>query len=147
MRPVRWLIFLLLAGLPTGPMTAALAQSRGIPVSTDPATVGQVPVEVLANGIVASESVITIRTRVDGQIERILVQEGQTVRRGQPLIVLDARLTRALLAQQEAQLTRDKALATRTEADQVRYRSLRGESYASQQRFEQAQFGKPGSHK
>ena len=139
MRPVLFLIYLLLAGLLTGPTQPALAQGRGIPVTTDPATVGQVPVEVLANGIVASESVITIRTRVDGQIERILVQEGQTVRRGQPLIVLDSRLTRALLAQQEAQLTRDKALATRTEADQVRYRSLRGESYASQQRFEQAQ--------
>ncbi len=36
-------------------------------------------------------------------------------------------------------MTRDKALATRTEADQVRYRSLRGESFTSQQRFEQAQ--------
>ncbi len=119
--------------------TGAWAQGRGIPVTTDPVTVGPVPVEVIANGIVASESVITIRTRVDGQIERILVQEGQMVTRGQPMIVLDSRLNRALYAQQEAQLLRDKALATRTEADQVRYRSLRGESFASQQRFEQAQ--------
>jgi multidrug efflux system membrane fusion protein len=120
-------------------VSAARAQGRGIPVTTDAATVGQVPVEVLANGIVASESVITIRTRVDGQIERILVQEGQMVTRGQPMIVLDSRLNRALYAQQEAQLARDKAQAARTEADQVRYRSLRGESFASQQRFEQAQ--------
>ncbi len=116
----------------------AQAQPRGVPVTTDLATVGAVPVEVLANGIVASESVITIRTRVDGQIERILVQEGQMVTRGQPMIVLDTRLNRALLAQQEAQMARDQAQASRAEADQVRYRSLRGESFASQQRYEQA---------
>ncbi len=121
------------------PLAGARAQGRGIPVTTDPATVGQVPVEVLANGTVASESVITIRTRVDGQIERVLVQEGQMVHRGQPMIVLDSRLNRALLAQLEAQRTRDQAQAARAEADQVRYRSLRGESFASQQRFEQAQ--------
>jgi membrane fusion protein, multidrug efflux system len=129
---------LLLAAMLAFPV-AALAQPRGVPVTTDAATVGPVPVEVLANGIVASESVVTIRTRVDGQIERVLVQEGQMVRRGQPLLVLDARLTQALLAQQEAQLARDRAMATRAEADQVRYRALRGESFASQQRFEQAQ--------
>lgn len=119
---------------------AAVAQAQPrVPVTTDPATVGPVPVEVIANGIVASESVITIRTRVDGQIERILVQEGQMVMRGQPMIVLDSRLNRALLAQQEAQMARDVAQAARAEADQVRYRSLRGESFASQQRYEQAQ--------
>jgi multidrug efflux system membrane fusion protein len=123
----------------TAPASNLRAQGRGIPVTTDPVTVGQVPVEVLANGIVASESVITIRTRVDGQIERILVQEGDMVRRGQPMIVLDSRLNRALLAQLEAQRARDVAQAARTEADQVRYRSLRGESFASQQRYEQAQ--------
>lgn len=111
----------------------------GIPVTTDEVRVGDVPVEVLANGIVASESVVTIRTRVDGQIERVHVTEGQMVRRGQPLFTLDARLNQSILAQQEAQLARDRAQAARTQADAQRYQSLRGESFASQQRFEQAQ--------
>ncbi len=139
MRRIVLPVFLGLAGLAAVATGPAGAQPRGIPVTTDQALVGPVPVEVLANGIVATESLITIRTRVDGQIERILVQEGDLVRRGQPLVVLDSRLNRALLAQQEAQMLRDQALAARAEADQVRYRSLRGESFASQQRFEQAQ--------
>jgi multidrug efflux system membrane fusion protein len=101
--------------------------------------IGPTPIESLANGIVASESVITIRTRVDGQIEQILVQEGQLVQRGQPMIILDSRLNRALLAQQEAQLMRDRALLTRAQQDLVRYQALGRESVASQQRFEQAQ--------
>ncbi|NOG72697.1 efflux RND transporter periplasmic adaptor subunit [Roseicella sp. DB1501] len=127
--------------LALGPAAGAFAQTSGsaVPVTTDPVRIGPVPVEILANGIVASESVVTIRTRVDGQIEKVLVTEGQMVRRSQPLFVLDSRMNQALLAQQEAQLARDKAQAARADADQKRYQSLRGESFASQQRFEQAQ--------
>ncbi|WP_084112374.1 efflux RND transporter periplasmic adaptor subunit [Belnapia moabensis] len=128
----------LLALLPAG---LAQGQQGGgaVPVTTDPVQVGPVPVEILANGIVASESVITIRTRVDGQIERVHVTEGQMVRRGQPLFTLDSRLAQAMLAQQEAQLASNRAQEARTQADARRYQSLRGESFASQQRFEQAQ--------
>jgi multidrug efflux system membrane fusion protein len=123
------------------PGAAALAQQGGgaVPVTTDQVQVGSVPIEILANGIVASESVVTVRTRVDGQITQVHVTEGQMVKRGQPLFTLDTRLNLAILAQQEAQLARDRALAARTQADQARYQSLRGESFASQQRFEQAQ--------
>ncbi len=127
----------LLALLPAG--LAWSQQGGGVPVTTDPVQVGPVPIEILANGIIASESVVTIRTRVDGQIERVHVTEGQMVRRGQPLFTLDSRLSQALLAQQEAQLASNRAQLARTQADAVRYQSLRGESFASQQRFEQAQ--------
>ena len=127
--------------LAVGSLGAALAQGGGggVPVTTDVVRVGPVPIEVIANGIVASESVVTIRTRVDGQIERVHVTEGQLVRRGQPLFTLDARLNQAILAQQEAQLASNRAQQARTQADAQRYQSLRGESFASQQRFEQAQ--------
>ena len=140
-RPMPRLRCLLIAALlALASLQAALAQGGGgVPVTTDPVRVGPVPVEVIANGIVASESVVTIRTRVDGQIERVHVTEGQLVRRGQPLFTLDARLNQAILAQQEAQLASNRAQQSRTQADAQRYQSLRGESFASQQRFEQAQ--------
>ena len=128
---------MLLALVPAG--AAWSQQGGGVPVTTDAVRVGPVPVEILANGIVASESVVTIRTRVDGQIEKVHVTEGQLVRRGQPLFTLDARLNQAILAQQEAQLASNRAQQARTQADAQRYQSLRGESFASQQRFEQAQ--------
>ena len=126
-----------------GALAPAAAQPTGggapVPVTTEPVRVGPLPVEVLANGVVASESIVSVRPRVDGQIERIHVAEGQMVRRGQPLFTLDTRLTRAVLAQQEAALARDRAQAARAQSDAQRYQSLRGESFASQQRFEQAQ--------
>lgn len=109
------------------------------PVTTEPARVGAMPVEVLANGIVVPESVVTVRPRVDGQITEVHVAEGQMVKRGDPLFTLDSRINQALLAQQEAQLAALRAQAARTQADAVRYQSLRGEGFAAQQRFEQAQ--------
>ena len=127
--------------LALAPAVRAFAQPAGggVPVTTDPVRVGAVPIEILANGIVASESVITIRARVDGQIEQVLVEEGQLVKKGQPMFVIDARLNRALLAQFEANLIKDRALLTRFQADLLRYQQLGRESVASQQRFEQAQ--------
>lgn len=116
----------------------ALAQQGPIPVTTEPARVGRMPIEVLANGTVVAESVVTVRTRVDGQITEVHVAEGQMVRRGDRLFTLDSRINQALLAQQEAQLAALRAQATRTQADAVRYQSLRGEGYAAVQRFEQA---------
>jgi multidrug efflux system membrane fusion protein len=135
------LSWLALPGLaaPSRAQTAGGGGSPPVPVTTEPVRVGPLPVEVLANGVVASESVVAVRPRVDGQIEQVHVVEGQTVRRGQPLFTLDTRLTRAVLAQQEATLARDRAQAARAQSDAQRYQSLRGESFASQQRFEQAQ--------
>lgn len=106
---------------------SALAQGQPpVPVTTEPATVGAVPVEVLANGLAIAESVVTIRPRVDGQIQEVHVGEGQIVARGQLLFTLDSRLNQALLAQQEAQLAALRAQAERFRADAVRYQSLRG---------------------
>lgn len=120
------------------------AQARGdaappVPVSTEAVQRGPLPIEIRANGLVVPEAVVTVRPRVDGQIEQVLVQEGQMVEKGEPLFILDSRMNQAILAQQEAQLARDRALLSRAQSDLVRYQSLRGEGYAAQQRFEQAQ--------
>lgn len=112
---------------------------QAVPVGTDLARVGPMPVEILANGTVAAESVVTVRPRVDGQIERVHIREGQMVRRGDPLFTLDSRIIRATLAQQQAQLERDRALAARAQADLARYQTLRGGGYAAAQKVEQAQ--------
>jgi membrane fusion protein, multidrug efflux system len=133
------LSWVLLPGVAAWAQTAGGGGTPPVPVLTEPVRFGAVPVEVIANGVVAAESVVSVRPRVDGQIEQVHVVEGQMVSRGQPLFTLDTRLNRAVLAQQEATLARDRAQAIRAQSDAQRYQSLRGESFASQQRFEQAQ--------
>lgn len=144
---IRRMLLALAAGaalaLGPGPRPSLAQQAGGggggVPVTTEPVRVGPVPIEILANGVVASESVVTVRTRVDGQITQVHVTEGQMVRRGQPLFTLDSRQAQALLAEREAQMARNKALLARAQADAARYQALRGEGYAAQQRYEQAQ--------
>jgi multidrug efflux system membrane fusion protein len=138
-------LFPMLAGLlgaglilPPAPLLAQQAAPQGLPVVTNPAQRGPVPLEIAANGNVVAEATVAVRSRVDGQIREVHVQEGQRVTRGQVLFTLDSRMAAAQLAQQEAQLARDRALATRARADATRYASLRGEGFAATQRFEQA---------
>lgn len=112
---------------------------QGLPVVTSPAMRGPVPLEIPANGTVVAENIVSVRSRVDGQIREVHAAEGQRVKRGQVLFTLDTRMAEALLAQQEAAATRDRAIATRARADATRYASLRGEGFAATQRYEQAQ--------
>ncbi|WP_424138944.1 efflux RND transporter periplasmic adaptor subunit [Roseomonas chloroacetimidivorans] len=122
--------------------TASQAQEAAGPaisVAVAPATIGPVPVEVTANGNAQAVSIISVRSRVDGQIEQVHVEEGRMVRAGDLLFTLDSRTSQALLAQQEAILARDRAQLERAQSDARRYASLRSDAYASAQRAEQAQ--------
>lgn len=115
---------------PSGPPAAS--------VVTAPVVRADSPITVLANGVVEAAAAVAVRTRVDGAIERVHVAEGQAVRRGQVLFTLDSRQNQALLAQQQAVLDKDRAVAARATSDAARYRTLGGEGSASQQRLEQA---------
>ena len=125
------------------PVLGSGGEGRGggpaAPVAVAPATVGPLPVEVPGNGTAEAMLVISVRARVDGQVERVHVQEGDVVRAGQVLFTLDARTSQALLAQQQAGLERDRAQLTRARLDAQRYASLQSGAFASAQRLEQAQ--------
>jgi len=130
--------FLLLA-LPSLAQSPSPGSLPPVPVTSAVAARGPIPVEFPANGTAAAEGVVSVRTRVDGQVESVRVIEGQMVRKGDVLFTLDRRLPQAVLAQQEAQLVRDRATQARADADRTRYASLRGEGFTAQQRFEQVQ--------
>ncbi len=132
---------LLLLALATPALAQGTNQTGGpaVPVISAPVERRAVPIGFTANGTAASEAVVNVRPRVDGQIEKVHVAEGQMVRRGDVLFTLDTRLAQATLAQLEAQLARDRATAARAQADAARYATLRGEGFAAQQRHEQAQ--------
>ncbi len=124
------------AGAPDANPAAA---GPAVSVAVSPATVGPLAVEVVSNGVAEAPLVISVRARVDGQVERVHVAEGDTVRAGQVLFTLDARASQALLAQQQATLERDRAQLARARSDAQRYASLQSGAYASAQRAEQAQ--------
>src|SRR4029077_20844635 len=65
-----------------------------------------------------------IKSRVDGQIMRVEVKEGQTVSQGQLLILVDPRLFQVQLEQAQAQLFKDEASLRDAKLNLERYTSL-----------------------
>lgn len=106
------------------PQPAAEATTPAIPVSV--ARVGDAtsPALVVATGTFASRDEIPLAFKIGGVVARVLVDEGQTVHRGQLLAALDLREIDAAVA--KAQVGADKA-----QRDQARVQRLVADSVAT----------------
>jgi len=80
-----------------------------VPVSVATASRTDLPVRLTALGSVVAFNTVTVRPRVDGQLMRVLFQEGQFVQEGELLAEIDPRPFQVQLEQAEGQLARDQA--------------------------------------
>src|SRR5579872_905937 len=103
------------------------AQAAGPrPVSVSIATVQRqdVPVYLVGLGTVTAFYTANIKSRVDGQIMRVNFTEGQTVKEGDLLIVIDPRPYQVQLEQMQAQLFKDQATLRDAKLNLDRYTTL-----------------------
>lgn len=100
------------------------------------AEAGPLPVLSGSGYIVTGERYVSIGVRVPGRIERYFVEEGQSVRKGDPLVQLDDRDYRAQVARAEAQLALAKAQWELAEAELARVRTLHRQGVASRQELD-----------
>ena len=89
-------------------------------------------------GQFAAVEYVELRARVSGYLTEIHFEDGQIVKKGDLLFVIDPRPFEAELRQAEANLERDKAQVWRADLDLKRYADLAKKSYAPQQQYEQA---------
>ena len=82
------------------------------------------PVTIPAVGTAEPLATVQIRAQVTGQLSAVRFEEGQPVRKGQPLFTLDPRPFQATLQQAEAVLARDTATAKNAEQQHARYEDL-----------------------
>jgi multidrug efflux system membrane fusion protein len=82
------------------------------------------PVTIPAVGTAEPVATVQIRAQVTGQLSAIHFTEGQEVKKGAPLFILDARPFEAALQQAEAVLARDTAQAKNAQSQRVRYEDL-----------------------
>jgi membrane fusion protein, multidrug efflux system len=109
-----------------------------VPVLVATVTEKTVPVELKVIGNVEAYSTVSIKSRLAGQLVQVNFKEGQDVKQGELLFVIDPRPYEAALKQVEANLERDKALANKAKADAVRYAELIKKQFVSQQEYDQA---------
>jgi multidrug efflux system membrane fusion protein len=116
---------------------AASAAPPSIPVTVGIAQNKDLPVYVRGIGTVQAYKMVTIKSRVDGQIMKVAFEEGQEVKAGDPLFQIDPRPFQAALDQATANKQRSEAQLTGAEADLERYGKLIGSGYQSRQSFDQ----------
>jgi multidrug efflux system membrane fusion protein len=115
------------------------AQKRSGPPSAKPVPVtiasvekADFPAYLFGLGSVQAFNTVIVRTRVDGQIDKIAFQEGQLVKEGDILAQIDPRPYQAALDQAVAKKAQDEANLANAKLDLHRYVSL-GEFATKQQ--------------
>jgi len=121
------------------------------PVATKPSGISAVPVRVVsvvekdvprfASGIgtVLSLHSVVIRPQIDGILTKLLVKEGQLVKKGDLLATIDDRSIRASLDQARAQLGESQAQLAVAQVNLKRYKLLSVDDGVSKQTYDQQQ--------
>lgn len=92
-----------------------------------------VPIGVAGVGTVQAMATVTVKPRVDGQLDRVGFVEGEDVKAGQLLAQIDPRTFQAQLQQAMAQKSRDEAQLANARLDLQRYEGLIKENATTQQ--------------
>jgi len=95
-----------------------------------------VPVYQTGLGSVQASNTVSLKSRVDGQNVQIAFKEGQSVKQGDLLIVIDPRPYQVQLEQAQASLARDQAQLKNAQLDYQRYQGLFKEGVIAQQQFD-----------
>ena len=95
-----------------------------VPVTAEAARTADLNVRIVALGTVTPVSTVTVRSRVDGELQKIFFEEGKTVEAGAPLAEIDPRPFEVQKLQSEAQLAKDNALLENARVDLKRFQTL-----------------------
>jgi multidrug efflux system membrane fusion protein len=101
---------------------AATPAPPAIAVTTAPVREETVPLSLAGVGTVQAMATVTVKPRVDGELQRVGFVEGQDVKVGQVLAQIDPRTFQAQL--QQAQKARDEAQLANARLDLQRYKEL-----------------------
>jgi membrane fusion protein, multidrug efflux system len=119
--------------------SAGVAEARSATEAAAPVTAAKVvrknvPNVIQALGTVTPIETIAVQSRVNGQIMQAFFHQGQLVKQGDPLFLIDPRPYQAAFDQAQAQLAHDQAVLKEAQTDLTRYQTLEAENSIAAQK-------------
>lgn len=115
------------------------ATERRVPVQAARVERRDLPVLVEGLGSVIAFKTVTVRSQVDGRLDRVLFKEGQDVERGAVLAEVDPRPFDIQLKQAQAALARDTAQLDASRRNLTRYQEVGKDKLIAQQQVDDQQ--------
>lgn len=112
-------------------------EGTGVPVRVARVEQKDVPVQLNAIGNVEAYSIVEVKPQVDGELDRVYFKEGDSVKKGDMLFLLDTRPFEYALREAEANVARDTAQMKKAKEDARRYEDLVHRGVVSEQQYEQ----------
>src|ERR1700733_6142595 len=131
--------FFFVACVPVAAGAQSVSRDPAVPVTVTKAVRRDVPIWLRGLGTVQANYAVQLRPRVDGTLTQVPVKEGQDVKQGDLLDVIDPRPYQAALDSATAKKQQDQAQLSNAQADLTRYSSLMRQDFASRQQVDTQQ--------
>lgn len=115
---------------------AAKPPARIVPVVTAAAQQRDLDLYLTGLGTVTAFNMVTVRSRVDGEMLKVAFTEGETVEQGDLLVEIDPRPYEVQLLQAQAQMAKDEAALKSAQLDLDRYNTLAKSKNVTQQQID-----------
>jgi HlyD family secretion protein len=137
----KWLILVLVVVVAGGlfALNARRSGGKGVSVQTEKASMGDLKQMVTATGRVVPPTEVKISANISGRIERIAVEEGNAVKKGDLLVELDKDRYAFAVRKARASLSESEARLVQAELEWQRQQELFGRKLISKQVYDDAE--------
>jgi multidrug efflux system membrane fusion protein len=107
-----------------------------VTVGTATVGTGNIPIQIEALGSVTPVANVVVQSRIAGTLDRVNFHEGQIVRQGELLAVIDPRPYQVALQQAQGTLAKDQASLADAKLDLERYKTLVSQDSIARQQYD-----------